>query len=218
MCSQRSHRAVVFVDANNWYHTLKDVGVRDYDLLDYRKICTKLLMGRMWCGLHWYVGQIKQGRSKKSKELYAEQRKFLAQLKKQDEKISVHLGRIEKRTIKNDVAQELLRFLAKEETQLPVPIYQALHSLGHQHRSKDIFVEKAVDVMLATDMVALAFQDKFDTAYLLSADGDYTHAVKLIQDLNKQIFPVSAGSGHALKSACGSMIHVDQAWLNDCYL
>ena len=34
--------------------------------------------------------------------------------------------------------------------------------------------------MLATDMVAMACRKEYDAAYLLSADGDYTHAVEFV--------------------------------------
>ena len=44
------------------------------------------------------------------------------------------------------------------------------------------WVEKAVDVMIATDMVSKAYENKYDIAYLLSADGDFTHAIKKVRD------------------------------------
>ena len=31
-------RAVVFVDGNNWYHALRDIGLDDLGRLDYRRI------------------------------------------------------------------------------------------------------------------------------------------------------------------------------------
>jgi uncharacterized LabA/DUF88 family protein len=45
--------------------------------------------------------------------------------------------------------------------------------------------EKMTDVNIATEMMADAFQDKFDTAILISADSDLTRTVKKI----KTIFP-----------------------------
>ena len=32
--------------------------------------------------------------------------------------------------------------------------------------------------MIATDMISMAYDNEYDVAYLLSADGDYTPAVK----------------------------------------
>jgi uncharacterized LabA/DUF88 family protein len=215
----KSNRAIVFVDANNWYHGLKRAKVRDSGALDYRKICKKLLGSRSWEALRWYVGQIQQDPSSKSQRLYAEQRKFLAQLNKQDRRISLHMGRLEKRTVDNDAGIELLKYLATVKQQLPHDMYWALHDIAHRHQTKVFHIEKAVDVMLAVDMVAMAIHDKFDTAYVLSADGDYTHAVKLVKEQGKTVIPVSAMNGHELKKACdGVMVRVDQEWLQNCYL
>ena len=36
-------RAVVFIDGNNWYHSIKDAGIEDLGRLDYGKISRKLL-------------------------------------------------------------------------------------------------------------------------------------------------------------------------------
>jgi uncharacterized LabA/DUF88 family protein len=42
-------------------------------------------------------------------------------------------------------------------------------------------IEKAVDVMLATDMLTLAFKDRYDVGVLVSSDADYKHAIEAIK-------------------------------------
>jgi uncharacterized LabA/DUF88 family protein len=42
-------------------------------------------------------------------------------------------------------------------------------------------VEKGVDVMLAVDMLTLAFKDRYDVAILVSGDADYKHAIERIK-------------------------------------
>ena len=42
-------------------------------------------------------------------------------------------------------------------------------------------IEKGVDVMLATDMLTLAFKDRYDVAILVSSDADYKHAIEAIK-------------------------------------
>ncbi len=42
-------------------------------------------------------------------------------------------------------------------------------------------VEKGVDVMLAIDMLTLAFKDRYDVAILVSSDADYKHAIERVQ-------------------------------------
>src|SRR4051812_41515834 len=102
-------RAVVFVDGNNWYHALCDVGVEDRAQLDYKRISEKLIGPRQWCGTRYYIGQVNQ---KFNADLYAQQRRFLAGLQSTDSRISVHLGRIEPRTASNHAAAELREYLS----------------------------------------------------------------------------------------------------------
>jgi uncharacterized LabA/DUF88 family protein len=42
-------------------------------------------------------------------------------------------------------------------------------------------VEKGVDVMLAIDMLTLAFKDRYDVAILISSDADYKHAIEVVK-------------------------------------
>jgi hypothetical protein len=46
--------------------------------------------------------------------------------------------------------------------------------------------------MLAVDMVRMAERNEYDTAYLLSADGDFTPAVKAVAEKGKKVFAASA--------------------------
>ena len=72
--------------------------------------------------------------------------------------------------------------------------------------------------MLAVDLVVMAERNEFETAYILSADGDYTHAVSAVRAHDKKVFAVSASHGAQLAGAVNSFIRVDAAWLGDCYL
>ncbi|MDA1091676.1 MAG: NYN domain-containing protein [Acidobacteria bacterium] len=82
----------------------------------------------------------------------------------------------------------------------------------------EIVVEKAVDVMIAVDLVVKAEKDEFDVAYLLSADGDFTPAVEHVRGLGKSVFAVAAGNGAKLAKAVNSFIRVDSQWIDDCLL
>ena len=166
------NRAIVFVDGSNWYHSLRAVGIAESEV-DYRKLCEKLLGPRTWLELPWYVGRVDQTHEPRR---YAEQRRRFDALEKCDARISLHWGRIERRPVANDAAEELERYLGRLRTRLESAIYGALYDIARRHQQAFAYVEKAVDVMLAVDMVSLATADRYDTAYLLSADGDYTHA------------------------------------------
>ena len=60
------------------------------------------------------------------------------------------------------------------------PILQVKY--GDLRGSKGNLQEKNVDTQLATDMVTMAALGKFDTAILISNDGDYVSAVKNVKE------------------------------------
>ena len=170
-------RAVLFVDGNNWFHSLRQAGVGDLPRLDYAKISRKLVRDRAWIGTRYYIGRVPQ---RGNLRLYRDQRRFLASLESTDPRISIHLGRIE-------------------------------------FRAFEIAVEKAVDVMLAVDLVLMAERREFESAYLLSADGDFTPAVDAVRSSGRKVFAVSASHGGRLREACNAFIRVDPGWFEDCY-
>ncbi|MFX0022882.1 MAG: NYN domain-containing protein [Candidatus Hermodarchaeota archaeon] len=46
-------------------------------------------------------------------------------------------------------------------------------------------IEKKVDIKIAIDMISLAYEDAYDTAVLVSGDGDFLPLVKKIKTLGK---------------------------------
>jgi len=207
-------RALLFIDGNNWYHSLKGIGLTDLGRLDYAAVSGKLLGPREWVGTRYYVGQVQQTGNTR---LYADQRRFFSDLRASDKRISVHLGRLEERTAKSPAAEELLHYLNAMPTRIDTRVYQDLLRIGKSHRNVTVIVEKAVDVMLAVDMVVMAERDQFDSAYLLSADGDYTHAVAAVRSLGKKVYAVSPSPGAQLAAAVNSFIRLTSDWFADCY-
>ena len=53
--------------------------------------------------------------------------------------------------------------------------------------------------MLAVDMVLLAERGEYDAAYLLSADGDFTPAVRATRELGRKVYVASAARGPSLQ-------------------
>lgn len=134
-------RAVVFIDGNNWYHSIKDAGVKDLGRLDYGKIYRKLLGPRTWTATRYYIGQVPQvGDS----SLYSAQRRFLALLQATDSRISVHRGRLEERPVDDPAASELLRYLATLKVRFDQNVYHDLVAIGRRHQKARALVEKAV--------------------------------------------------------------------------
>ena len=68
-----------------------------------------------------------------------------------------------------------------------------------------VFEEKGVDIDLAVDMLSGAFEDRYDTAILVSSDGDFKPVVQAVQRRGKRVeyvfFP-KAQRSNALASTC----------------
>lgn len=209
-----AERAFVFVDGNNWYHGLKNVGVSAIATLDYRKIASKLAGPRTWLETRYYVGQLPQAGNQRA---YANQRRFASEFLAADARHSIHWGRIESHRAKNEAAIELLAYLASMPQRIDSAVYKDLVALGVKHRDVSVMVEKAVDVNLSIDVVLMAERDAYDTAYVLSADGDYTPAVSFVRSLGKKVFAASCGYGAKLAASVDSYIHLPPSWFTDCY-
>lgn len=206
-------KAILFIDGNNWYHSLKNIDVFDPARLDYRKISQKIIGRRNWVGTRYYIGQVVQSGNKK---LYADQRQFTASLQATDRRISVHFGRLEQRPVKDPTAEKLRRYLAELPRTIDREIYQRLSAIAKAKKTT-IIVEKAVDVMIAVDLVTMAMRGEYDAAYLLSADGDFTPAARAVKAIGRKIYAASPAHGAQLASAVDSFIPLDRAWFLDCY-
>ncbi len=76
---------------------------------------------------------------------------------------------------------------------------------------------KGDDIHLAVDMVSFAYEDTYDTAILVSGDGDFVPAIKRVQKLGKKVenayFRISRSD--FLKKVCNSSICLDD-FIEDC--
>jgi uncharacterized LabA/DUF88 family protein len=60
--------------------------------------------------------------------------------------------------------------------------------LGRLHRRQDgSLVEKGIDVAIAVESLALAYENAFDTALLVSGDGDYVELVEALKRRGKHV-------------------------------
>jgi uncharacterized LabA/DUF88 family protein len=207
-------RALLFIDGNNWYHSLRGLGLHDVAGLDYAALSRKLVGPSEWLGTRYYIGQVRQVGNT---QLYADQRRFLSSLRASDRRISCHLGRIEARKVRNQAATELIEYLYHLPGRLDTDVFHDLLALARRHQRATVMVEKAVDVMLAVDMVVMAERDEFDAAYLLSADGDFTHAVGAVRSAGKRVYVASPSSGAQLASVANAFIRLHRGWFDDCY-
>jgi uncharacterized LabA/DUF88 family protein len=73
------------------------------------------------------------------------------------------------------------------------------------------YVEKEVDIMLATDMLSMAYMDAYDTAVLVSGDSDFSYTVEEVQRIGKRVENASfkKTSSYQLRKVCDRFILLD---------
>jgi len=69
--------------------------------------------------------------------------------------------------------------------------------LGRLVNRAGVLVEKGVDVRLAVDMVRMGHLGIYDTAILVSGDGDFADAVQAVKDMGKHVECAFPGTGLA---------------------
>ncbi len=114
---------------------------------------------------------------------------FSKNLIKSDELVDIryYIGAVQRQWGTNKEKSERMyadqqKLIAKlQQQKIPVILGNLI-----QHSDKS-FHEKGVDVRLAVEMIRLAREDKYDTAYLLSSDTDLVPAVEEVQLLGKRV-------------------------------
>ncbi|MEX1254128.1 MAG: NYN domain-containing protein [Dehalococcoidia bacterium] len=79
-----------------------------------------------------------------------------------------------------------------------------------------VFEEKGVDVTLAIDMLTGAFEDRYDSAVLVSSDGDFAPLVREVQRYGKRVEYVYFRGGRlsrALQQACNVSRQCRRSWV-----
>lgn len=73
------------------------------------------------------------------------------------------------------------------------------------------FLEKEVDIMLATDMLSLAYKNAYDTCILVSGDSDFSYTIETIQSLGKRVENATFKkiSSYSLRRICDKFLYLD---------
>jgi len=198
MSKTKKQRGMIFVDAANFYHSLKRIGVSVYRV-DFAKLAGALLMGRTLEKIHYYAAPVDQSAVPR---IYAGQQRYWAELKAQG--INLRLGYLQKRRFKCPKC--------KHER-----IGVACENCGHEFAKVE---EKGVDVNIAADMVYFAALNSFDMAYLISSDGDLAGACEKVRLLGKRVVYVCIPpvESTALKTACNYTADKDTAFFETCLI
>ncbi len=86
--------------------------------------------------------------------------------------------------------------------------------LGRLQRTKSGYTEKGVDIKIAVDMFKLAKDNIYDTAILVTSDGDFVPVVEVIQELGKHVENAYFEKGYSyhLRQACDNFIKLDKSY------
>jgi uncharacterized LabA/DUF88 family protein len=184
-------RLYVFIDGSNLYHGIREhVGDGRKIPIDMRRFAEGLAgKERRLVKILYYTAPISQ---QENKESYRAQQKFLSVLK-QTSFLDLRLGRLVKRC--RDFECER----CGEKCQ------KAFHT------------EKGIDVFIASDLLVHAFDDQYDTAILVSEDGDFVPAVQEVQRLSKRVENAYFRPSH-LSQRCDSFIKLSKAFIDDVRL
>jgi len=90
--------------------------------------------------------------------------------------------------------------------------------LGRLEPRGDTYVEKGIDVSIAVDMLSMAVKNVYDTAILVSSDGDYVQAVTAVQDTGRHVEAACFRRAHRLKQSADKVISLDAKALSSLWL
>lgn len=200
----KKERVAIFIDGSNFYHGLKNhIGNTKVDFAKF----SKLLCGdRGLIRTYYYNAPVNQ---EAFPDTYKDQQRFFDSLKTVPY-FELKLGRLEKRTIKAN-RQELIEIFGEKIAKLIIDKWG---------ETIVTYVEKGVDIDLATDMLRLAYNNAYDTAIIVTGDGDFVSAVKGVKDMGKHVENANfrEGKGYHLRAACDRFIPLDKNFLGSCLI
>ncbi|MBI3468318.1 MAG: NYN domain-containing protein [Planctomycetes bacterium] len=183
-------RVCIFIDGSNFYHALKDAGLPTN--VDFGKLSATLTTParRLVQTFYYNTPLIRPQKGDldfpaRDAAVRAQQRFFNAL--RFIPNLTVKFGRFQK------VRQ------AGIATTCP--------ACAHSYQTPPVvsWVEKGVDVMLASDLLTLAFKNHYDVAILVSSDADYKHAIEVVKAETAktvELHQVAGSKAYDLITAC----------------
>ncbi len=172
--TKKKKRICIFIDGANFYHlVLKKLKIKENDF-DFDAFAKHLARERIVInfGKRFYVGTVREEvGNERSKRAMAEQTRLFSKLKKTAWKIctSKLRKRSEEVVIDNRTAE-----------------YKKLKKCGITKIHIERWREKGIDVKIATDLLAGAFDNQYDAAIIVSSDTDLIPAIDRIRHKHKK--------------------------------
>lgn len=188
-------KAILFIDGSNFYHALKQN--KSLDLFSYSDFYVELSKTFDIIGVNYYDA-IKS--SSLEPVNYSKQQAFHARLGKEIPNLVTRARKLKYLNV--DERVEKAKSSAAFCDNCKPKVQKFLTQAGLVKLSK----EKGIDIMLVTDLVKGAFQERFEVALLATGDADFVPAVELAQALKKEVINLHfyAGSSSELRNACNS--------------
>ncbi len=188
-------KAHLFIDGSNFYHGLKQNNL--FNKFAYRPFFDSLSKQFEITCVYFYDA-IKN--IEIEKEQYSKQQQFHEKLRKEIPHILIQTRKL-KYLFANEKLERAQQNAAFCKDCAP-KLKNFLKDAGLQKISK----EKGIDIMLVTDMLKGAFQDRYQITLLATGDADYIPAVELVQTLKKEVINLHfyAGSSGELRNACNN--------------
>ena len=169
-----AERVSICIDGGNFYHlALKKIGIR-VDEFDFVQFALFLAGDRVICdgGKRYYAGTVREREDDlKSKEAMSTQNRLFSRLINDHWKLKT---------------SKLRRRMEEIIIDRRTVDYDKLWKLGIHKIEQERWREKGIDVKLATDLIAGALDDKYDTVILVSSDGDLIPAIDWVRQRTKK--------------------------------
>ena len=192
--NREKNRLVIFIDGSNFYHGLK-AETRN-TRINFKKFSEKLSEGYNLIKVRYYNSPSIQQNDPVG---YKKQQRFFNYIRSLP-RFELIKGRLEKRKMK-----------------IPDNIYEKIKE-DYPDKSMTYYEEKGVDICIAVDIVSLAYMNYYDTAILVSGDGDFVPAIKGAQDKGKKIITAyfKSSEWYHLKRSSDKIIIMDDEYINSC--
>ena len=181
-------RAILFIDANNWYHNVKNwFKPSDIDILKLKDLISDE-RGFEILEIRWYASMPS---IEDNPLIYKNQRSFLGHLEKQGIRVITRkLQRLSTKEIRKK-RQELLDSWDLCKNCKPI-VEESFLDISDNHQK-----EKGIDVWIAIDIVKEAINGNIDCAVLMSGDADFVPALNLIEEVGKEVLSCFIPRGYS---------------------
>lgn len=183
-----SKRTVVFIDGNNLYHNLKEIGINPSDL-DFLKfsdfICSHFDVERAHIIYYNSIPRMND-------PSFFKHKKFLDDLKRAGIEVKTRKLQVYSTTEIKVNALEAIEEMKLCEKCNPIVLTSLFKWIGSVVKK-----EKGIDVIMAVDVIENTLEKKYDCYIVVSGDADLVSAMKFAEKKGGKIFSAFVNEGYS---------------------